>query len=136
MNISRIRINKNRGWRGLAEAVLIDEHELDTHKMIFSFSPAVWNDMLNGHIVMSIDNNFVIVNFNNTRDLPKPTQQRSVLIKNFRADVTECLIYSKTESWSNIPLECQHYIVHYLDNKNNHTTSDWNAIGMRVTPYI
>ena len=47
--IKRIRINKNRGWRGLAELVCEDEERKVVHKMIFSFSQAVWNDLLKGY---------------------------------------------------------------------------------------
>ena len=81
--IKRIRINKNRGWRGLAELVCEDEERKVVHKMIFSFSQAVWNDLLKGYIVIQDEDNYFILNFDNTESLPTPVQQRSVLIKSF-----------------------------------------------------
>ena len=138
-SIKRIRINKNRGWRGLAELVCENERREDIAKMIFSFSQPVWEDMLKGFIVLQDEDNFILLEFDNTDALPKPTQQRSVLIKSFQATVVNQYEYPK-ENWRiNIPEEYyEHgdYIYNFTMNRNNHTTSDWNCIGIRVTPMI
>ena len=135
-SIKRIRINKNRGWRGLAELVCENERREEVAKMIFSFSQAVWNDMLKGFIVLQDEDNFILLEFDNTDELPKPTQQRSVLIKSFQATVIKQIEYAK-ENWRlNVLREYYDYIYHFTMNRNNHTTSDWNCIGIRVTPMI
>lgn len=135
-SIKRIRLNKNRGWRGLAELVAENESREEIAKMIFSFSQNVWNDMLKGFIVMQDEDNFIILEFDNLDELPRPTQQRSVLIKSFQATVIEQHEYPKENWMANTPREYQDYICHFTKNKNNHTTSDWNCIGIRVTPMI
>lgn len=135
-SIKRIRIDKNRGWRGLAELVCENERREEVTKMIFSFSQQVWEDMLKGFIVLQDESNFIILEFDNTDELPKPTQQRSVLIKSFQATVVNQYEYPK-ENWKmNISEEHYSYIYHFTRNRNNHTTSDWNCIGIRVTPII
>lgn len=135
-SIKRIRINKNRGWRGLAELIAENERREEVIKMIFSFSQPVWQDMLKGHIVVQDEDNFIILDFDNTDELPKPTQQRSVLIKSFTATVIEQHEVAK-EHWArNCPRELYDYIYHFTKNRNNHTTSDWNCIGIRVIPNI
>lgn len=135
-SIKRIIINKNRGWRGLAELVAENERREEVMKMIFSFSQPVWEDMLKGYIVVQDDDNYIILNFDNVDMLPKPTQQRSVLIKSFNATVVNSWTYSK-DSWVR-DTSSNHYsfIYHFTKNRNNHTTSDWNCIGIRVTPMI
>ena len=135
-SIKRIRINKNRGWRGLAELVCENEKREDIAKMIFSFSQPVWEDMLKGFIVLQDEDNFILLEFDNTDELPKPTQQRSVLIKSFQATVVNQYEYPK-ENWKmNISGEHYSYIYDFTMNRNNHTTSDFNCIGIRVTPMI
>ena len=135
-SIKRIRINKNRGWRGLAELDCENERREEVTKMIFSFSQAVWNDMLKGFIVLQDEDNFIILEFDNTDELPKPTQQRSVLSKSFQATVVNQYEYPK-ENWKmNISGEHYSYIYDFTMNRNNHTTSDFNCIGIRVTPMI
>lgn len=135
-SIKRIRINKNRGWRGLAELVAENERREEIAKMIFSFSQDVWNDMLQGYIVMQDETTFTILNFDNTDELPKPTQQRSVLIKSFTATVIEQYEVPKENWYKNTSGKLCNKIDHFIRNKNNHTTSDWNCIGIRVTPMI
>lgn len=133
--IKRIRINKNRGWRGLAELVCEDEERKVVHKMIFSFSQPVWEDLLQGYIVIQDEDNYFILNFDNTDALPKPTQQRSVLIKSFLATVVNITAYPKNEEVSPLTDDYDR-IYHFKKNRNNHTTSDWNCIGVRVIPEI
>ena len=130
----KITINKNRGWRGLAEAVLRLDAEIE-QKMIFSFSQPVWDDMQMGIMVFQNDENYILVHFDRTDALPKG--QRSVLLKNFTANVTDLITVPK-ERW-----EAQtrgsayyNYISHFVKNRNNHTQSDWNCIGIRVVPMI
>lgn len=134
--IVRIRLNKNRGWRGLAELVCEGSDRSEVNKMIFSFSQAMWNDMLKGYIVAQDEDNFLILNFDNIERLPRPEQQRSVLIKSFQATVIQEIIYPKKDWYSNVRSEHIHLIRNFLNNKNNHTQSDWNCIGIRVMPNI
>ena len=133
--IKRIILNKNRGWRGLAELICEDEERKVAHKMIFSFSQNVWNDLLQGYIVIQDEDNYFILNFDNTDRLPKPTQQRSVLIKSFQATIKNITAYPKNKS---IDILSDDYdrIYNFKKNRNNHTTSDWNCIGIRVIPEI
>ena len=133
--IKRIRINKNRGWRGLAELICEDEERKVVHKMIFSFSQPVWNDLLQGYIVIQDEDNYFILNFDNTDALPKPTQQRSVLIKSFLATVKCITAYPKNEPLDVLSDDYDR-IYNFKKNRNNHTTSDWNCIGVRVVPEI
>lgn len=127
--IKRIRINKNRGWRGLAELVCEDEERNVVHKMIFSFSQPVWNDLLQGYIVIQDEDNYFILNFDNTESLPKPTQQRSVLIKSFLGTTVNITAYPKNEPLDALILSDDYdRIYHFKKNRNNHTTSDWNCI--------
>lgn len=133
--IKRIRLNKNRGWRGLAELICENDKREVVHKMIFSFSQAVWEDLLQGYIVTQDEDNYFILYFDNTASLPKPTQQRSVLIKSFLGTVINITAYSKSER---LDVTSKHYnlIYNFKKNRNNHTTSDWNCIGVRVIPNI
>ena len=95
--------------------------------MIFSFSQAVWEDLLQGYIVIQDEDNYFILNFDNTESLPKPTQQRSVLIKSFLATVKCITAYPKNEP---LDILSDNYdrIYNFKKNRNNHTTSDWNCI--------
>lgn len=135
--MERIAINKNRGWRGLAEVVYTGDAGTEIQKMIFSFSQPVWEDLLKGFIVLQDKDNYTVLEFDNIEALPKPTQQRSVLIKNFSAEVVNKQIYQKT-SWTQPAMSHGHYayISNFIKNRNNHTTSDWNCIGIRVLPNI
>ena len=133
--IKRIILNKNRGWRGLAELICEDEERKVAHKMIFSFSQNVWNDLLQGYIVIQDEDNYFILNFDNTEALPKPTQQRSVLIKSFQATIKNITAYPKNEEVSPMTDDYDR-IYNFKKNRNNHTTSDWNCIGIRVIPEI
>ena len=136
-NYNHLVINKNRGWRGLAEAKAIDLDTKEELKMIFSFSQAIWDDMINKHvIVMQDENDYHVVYFeDDVYRLPRPTQQRSVLIKNFNAHILKVNSYPKN-TWTSIKGDDWSTIRHFVKNKNNHTTSDWNCIGIRVIPEI
>ena len=133
--IKRIILNKNRGWRGLAELICEDEERKVVHKMIFSFSQKVWDDLLQGYIVIQDEDNYFILNFDNTERLPKPTQQRSVLIKSFQATIKNITAYPKHKSMDVLSDDYDR-IYNFKKNRNNHTTSDWNCIGIRVIPEI
>lgn len=135
-NIKRIRINKNRGWRGLSELDCLDGECHIIHKMIFSFSQDVWNDMLKGYIVTQDEDNYFILNFDNTENLPKPTQQRSVLIKSFEAKVISVTVQPKDAPLTKLSSDDFIRIWHFKKNRNNHTLSSWNNIGIRVVPSI
>jgi hypothetical protein len=131
-----ILINKNRGWRGLAELVITEEGAKDKH-VIFSFSQEVWDDLMSGLIVIQDEEHYTVLCIDNLEDLPRG-HQRSVLIKNFRAHVTSATAYDK-HNWQS---ESAHIAPHFmaindfLSNRNNHTISDWNCIGLRVVPTI
>lgn len=135
-NIKRIRIEKNRGWRGLSELDCLDGECHIIHKMIFSFSQDVWNDMLKGYIVTQDEDNYFILNFDNTENLPKPTQQRSVLIKSFEATVISVTVQPKNASLIGLSSDDYVRVWNFKKNRNNHTTSDFNCIGIRVVPSI
>ena len=136
-NYTHLVINKNRGWRGLAEAKVIDLDTKDEMKMIFSFSQAVWEDLILHHkLVMQDQDYYYIMDFTDPEGrLPSPNQQRSVLIKSFNVKIQNVNIIKKTE-WTSAAPEDWVVINHFIKNKNNHTTSDWNCIGIRVTPEI
>lgn len=123
-------INKNRGWRGLAEVEIRTEALVGPQlTMTFSFSPNMWVDLIVHHkiVVQDIDN-YYIITFEDTRDnLPKPTQQRSVLIKNAILKINNVNTYSK-DAWTSAEFGDWKPILHFVKNKNNHTTSSWNCI--------
>ena len=132
----QILINKNRGWRGLAEAIIYNDKREVQNKIIFSFSQNMWNDLIYKNLIVIQDkDNYYVVHFEDTGKLPRPDQQRSVLIKNYEASITEVNKYAKAE-WASAPGPDWGAIGHFVKNKNNHTTSDWNCIGVRVTPSI
>lgn len=123
-------INKNRGWRGLAEAIVRDEGNDDVLKMVFSFSAPVWTDLIYYHaLVMQDKDYYYVIRFNNDdcTKLPKPTQQRSVLIKNWIGRVEEVNRYEK-ETWLSAEYRDREMITDFIRNRNNHTQSDWNCI--------
>lgn len=135
MDIQRIVINKNRGWRGLAEVRCLNKENKSELEMIFSFSQPVWDDMQMGRMVLQDGDDYIIVHFDNTEVLPKG--QRSVLLKNFVGNIVDTIRVPKTEIVSS-DLGSIDYnaVVHFKKNRNNHTTSDWNCIGIRVIPEI
>lgn len=135
MKLSKIIINKNRGWRGLAEAQCRNEEDNNELKMIFSFSQPVWDDMQDGFMVLQDAENYYVIEFDNTDRLPKG--QRSVLLKHFVANIVNSTAYPKND-WIQSSLGKGHYdkIGHFIKNRNNHTQSDWNCIGIRVVPMI
>jgi len=135
--MEKITINKNRGWRGLAEAVVKDQDGKTVNKMIFSFSNNMWLDLMNNGKIVTQDQDFyyVITISEDDRVRLPIGHQRSVLIKNFTAAVAEVNKYAKA-SWGNATGIDWSTIMHFLKNKNNHTQSDWNCIGIRVIPEI
>lgn len=86
-----ITINKNRGWRGLAEIAILNEDKDLITKHIFSFSQDMWDDLICSNLIVTANEDYYyVIYFDDTEGrLPKPTQQRSVLIKNFHTDVTK-----------------------------------------------
>ena len=136
-NYTHLVINKNRGWRGLAEAKIIDLDNKDQIKLIFSFSQAVWEDLIFANIIVLQDEDYYYVVYFNDKEkmLPRPTQQRSVLIKSFNAKIENINKVKKTE-WTASRGSDWSAIAHFIKNRNNHTTSDWNCIGIRVIPEI
>lgn len=107
-------------------------------RMIFSFSQPVWDDMLKGVMVMQNEHNYIILKFSDpVYKLPRPFQQRSVLIKNVMLNIDKIETYSKA-TWMKDHKTVEDYnaISHFIKNRNNHTTSNWNCIGIRVIPSI
>lgn len=134
MEIKRIIINKNRGWRGLAELRCYDSEHKNIHTMIFSFSEPMWEDLHRGIIITQDEDNYYALDFDNAILLP--TGQRSVLIKSFNANVTNVFTISKAH-WKEFGADRHRIAVYnFIKNNNHHTTSDWNCIGIRVTPMI
>lgn len=137
MTTDYLVINKNRGWRGLAEVVWKDSAGTVKSRLIFSFSPQLWKDLMDGYIVLHDMEHYYVIHFEDMSKLPKPTQQRSVLIKHAYIGIKEVTQYDKT-TWVSDSMKHGHYdlITHFTRNRNNHTTSDWNCIGLRVSPMI
>lgn len=137
-NMKFITINKNRGWRGLAEIAVLNEDKDLVKKHIFSFSQAMWDDMIYKNMVVIRDSeNYYVIHFSSVIRgmLPRPIQQRSVLIKNFTAEIDRVNQVPVNE-WTKETGEMWETIRHFIKNRNNHTQSDWNCIGIRVTPSI
>jgi len=136
-NYTHLVINKNRGWRGLAEAKAIDLDTKEELKMIFSFSQPVWDDLILHHklVMQDTDYYYVIYFEDDAKWLPRPDQQRSVLIKSFNSKIQNISRIEKSK-WTSAVAEDWNAIAHFIKNRNNHTTSDWNCIGIRVTPEI
>lgn len=137
-NMKFITINKNRGWRGLAEIAVLNEDKDLVKKHIFSFSQAMWDDMIFKNMVVIRDSeNYYVIHFSSVIRgmLPRPVQQRSVLIKNFTAEIDRVNQVPVNE-WTKETGEMWETIRHFIKNRNNHTQSDWNCIGIRVTPSI
>lgn len=130
-----ICINKNRGWRGLAQVEVLDEDKNVTTKHIFSFSEHMWNDLILKHqVVIASQEFYYVIHFEDKgTHLPLPHQQRSVLIKNYYGDIDKVDKISK-DKWSDAETPIYNSIYKFLKNRNNHTTSDWNCIGVRVVP--
>ena len=87
---------------------------------------------------MQDEHNYIILEFDYEHSgLPRPFQQRSVLIKNVILPIVNIKTYSK-KTWMIDHLTAGDYsaIHNFLKNRNNHTTSDWNCIGVRVIPTI
>jgi hypothetical protein len=132
-NSKTLYIQKNRGWRGLAQAILKDSDGKITSNMVFSFSQDVWNDLMVNYMVFQDKDNYYVINFNEIKLLPHG-KQRSVLIKNFEGEITSIKEVAK-DKWTAEEPSIYRTIKHFLMNKNNHTTSDWNQIGLRVDLY-
>ena len=128
--MKKLILNKNRGWRGLAEAQLLNDDNSTIQRMIFSFSQPVWNDMLRGVMVMQSEQDYIILEFDYEHSrLPRPFQQRSVLIKNVVLPIVNIKRYSKA-TWMKDHSTAGDYsaIYNFLRNRNNHTASSWNCI--------
>jgi hypothetical protein len=135
MDIQRIVINKNRGWRGLAEVRCLNRENKSELEMIFSFSQPVWDDMQMGRMVLQDGEDYIIVHFDNTEVLPKG--QRSVLLKNFIGNIIDTIRVPKTDIiTADLGSIDYNAVIHFKKNRNNHTQSDWNCIGIRVIPEI
>ena len=133
-----ISIMKNRGWRGLSCVEIRNDKGKVITKYIFSFSQDVWNDLINNNQIVIADNDYYyVIHFTDTVRglLPSPSQQRSVLIKDFIANIDKVSMVLKTD-FTSADVDEYMPIMHYRKNKNNHTQSDWNCIGIRVIPSI
>lgn len=94
--------------------------------------------MLDGVFVLQDeDENYVVIDFDNcTGALPKPNQQRSVLIDTAVLPVLSAKTYDKITWKTDASIKDRAAIMHYLNNNNHHTTSEWNNVGIRVIPVI
>lgn len=136
MNFESIIVNKNRGWRGLAEIKILNEDAHTVTSRVFSFSQAVWDDLLRGYVVIQDEDNYYVMELDTTSALPHG-HQRSVLIKDFISKITKTVKIPKaTWQHDSIALGLYGYIYDFIKNNNNHTTSDWNQIGLRVDVMI
>jgi len=134
MDIKSISLNKNRGWRGLAQLECMDTTGKVINKMIFSFSGQVWDDlMINHKIAIKEDNTHYVITITDPEGKLPVGHQRSVLLKNLTFNVTNITEYKPDDP---CPAEDWNVIAHFKKNNNNHTTSDWNYIGVRVMPTI
>lgn len=135
--ITQIFINKNRGWRGLAEVDAFNDTKELQLKQIFSFSQAVWDDLVHlGRLVMQDTDYYYVLRIDVDDRMKLPVgHQRSVLIKNYTARVQSVNRYEKA-TWRSADADDWNSIVNFMKNNNNHTTSDWNCIGIRVIPEI
>ena len=114
----------------MAEARLLDEGNTTMQRMIFSFSQPVWDDMLKGVMVMQSEQDYIILKFSDPDyKLPRPFQQRSVLIKNAVLNIDKIETYSKA-TWMKDHKTVEDYnaISNFIKNRNNHTASSWNCI--------
>ena len=136
MNFESIIVNKNRGWRGLAEIKILNEDAHTVTSRVFSFSQAVWDDLLRGYVVIQDEDNYYVMELETTSALPHG-HQRSVLIKDFISKITKTVKIPKA-TWPHDSrvLGLYGYIYDFIKNNNNHTTSDWNQIGLRVDVMI
>jgi hypothetical protein len=50
-------------------------------------------------------------------------------------EITEVNKYAK-DAWTSAEVPDWTIIRNFIKNRNNHTTSDWNCIGVRVVPTI
>lgn len=136
-NAKIIKINKNRGWRGLASVELFDDERSLITTYVFSFSQAVWDDLI-GHskVVLTDDKYYYVIHFTGVIRglLPRTDQQRSVLIKNFIANIDRINAYHKTTWSKDAKTDDWLKITHFEENKNNHTQSDWNCIRTKSNP--
>ena len=130
----KVVITKNRGWRGLTEISIRNSKDEEVTKLICSLSQDVWEDLMDGHIAIQDDTHYYVLNIDNIDALPQG-HQRSVLIKNFKANITEVNSYEKSD-WDRADGIDWAVLRHFRYNKNNHTTSEWNYIGLRVIPEI
>lgn len=136
--MEKLLLNKNRGWRGLSEAQWLNDDGSIIQSVIFSFSKEMWTDLMKGYFVIQDDENYIVLKFDAEKsELPKPCQQRSVIIKSVVLPITEKKIYPKN-TWVERSETYLDYnaIYNFIHNTNNHTKSDWNCFGIRVTPMI
>ena len=88
---------------------------------------------------MQDEDNYIVLKFlDPDYKLPKPYQQRSVLIKNITLPIEEKVIIPKA-TWTKDHKTAGEYnaICNFITNRNNHTASSWNNIrNTSSTKYI
>lgn len=136
MDFKTIIVNKNRGWRGLAEIKILNGDAKTVISRVFSFSQDVWDDLLKGYVVIQDEDNYYVMELETTAALPHG-HQRSVLIKDFISKITKTHTIPKA-TWTHDSRGAglYGYIYDFIKNSNNHTTSNWNQIGLRVDVMI
>lgn len=93
--------------------------------------------MLKGVLVMQDAEHYIVLKFSDPDyKLPRPFQQRSVLIKNVILNIDSKEIYSK-EHWVAEHKTAGDYdaIRNFTMNRNNHTASSWNCIRNTCSAY-
>lgn len=127
----KLIVNKNRGWRGLAEATVKNSEGKEVISMIFSFSEAVWIDFtLRDKLVVQDKDYYYILHFTDPLHSIPVGHQRSVLVKHAMLQINEVVKYSKSE-WTKAPHDDWTIIRNFIKNSNNHTQSDWNFIRIK-----
>lgn len=79
---------------------------------------------------MQNEDSYIVLKFSDPDyKLPRPFQQRSVLIKNAVLNIDSKEIYSKA-TWTKDHKTAGEYntICNFITNRNNHTASSWNNI--------
>jgi hypothetical protein len=134
-NTYQITINKNRGWRGLAEIKCYDKDDNLLGDTIFSYSEDMWQDLMKGYVVLQDKYNYYIFEINNTDALPQHSQ-RSVTLTDFKAKALSLSVVEKAKYITACEPSIYPRVVHFRKNTNAHTTSDFNYVGIRVSPDI
>lgn len=134
--LKTIEITKDRGWRGQVEINIKDRNNNLLYREITTFSPRTWLQLLSGYVVItdskSNTEQYLILQFDNLIALPKITQQRSVLIRNFKANILHIAVTNNAKIGSLTNYEKQCLDDYINDEQWKVTNSKFNQVGIRV----